>query len=338
MRLAFYASMEHYIDHLAPVWKALGAGERTSFFTVPTLVPYAESIGVAAEPLPAWPKIRELIAVSAEGNRRQLGGRPVVRFEHGIGGSFGGLPPDGRVITGASLNPSYAGGRGQANVKLFCNANHYPNDRWLAAYPKTPSEIVGTPKMDAWHNAPPKPQSDPPVVCVSFHFEATVCSEARSAFPHFRSGVAELAKRRDIELVGHAHPKGRKQLRPFFEKLGVLFIERFDEVLEVADLYAIDHMSTLYEFASLDRPVVVLNAPWYRRYVHHGLRFWEHSDVGVNCDRSDDLCAAVDRALEDPPAVRKARRATTKDLYPFRGHAAEQAVKVLREFAKRKSA
>ena len=56
----------------------------------------------------------------------------------------------------------------------------------------------------------------------------------------------------------------------------------FDEVMERSTLYICDNSSTLYEFASTGRPVVVLNAPWFRRDIEHGLRFWEHADVGVS--------------------------------------------------------
>ena len=59
-------------------------------------------------------------------------------------------------------------------------------------------------------------------------------------------------------------PEPPREAIRFYEAHGIEYVPDFDDVLRRADVYACDNSSTLYEFASTGRPVVVLNAPWYR--------------------------------------------------------------------------
>jgi glycosyltransferase involved in cell wall biosynthesis len=107
--------------------------------------------------------------------------------------------------------------------------------------------------------------------------------------------------------------------------------------MERADLYIMDHMSTLYEFASTGRPVVVLNTPWYRRDVEHGLRFWEYADVGVNCEHPNDLEKCINLALQDPLEQKMKRERACNAVYAYRdGMCTERAAKAIIEFLENK--
>ena len=107
-------------------------------------------------------------------------------------------------------------------------------------------------------------------------------------------------------------------------------MRRFEDVVRRADLYIADNTSTLFEFAALDRPVIVLNAPWYRRGVEHGLRFWEFADVGVQVDDPESLVDAIGRALEDRDGSR--RRSIVRALYANLGDATARAADELATF------
>lgn len=317
MRVDFAASERHFVDHLMPVYMALEPQERGSFWTHRLTRPYmATKYGVESN----GHMRGTAIATAAVGdlNRIRRFGKPIAFFEHGAGFYFGGR------------HPSYAGGRRREGVALFPCQNEYTYRLNREHWPDIPAVIIGCPKLDRWHNQPAKPRSDPPVVCISFHWNCVAFPETRSALDHYRAHLPSLLGN-GWEVIGHGHPRAVHELEPLYNQLGIEFVPDFDDVLARADVYVNDSSSTLYEFASLDRPVVVLNAPWYRRGINHGLRWWEHSDVGVVCNEPEDLLDAVVTALEDHPEQRELRHAATAAAYPVRGDAAGRAVQALRD-------
>jgi hypothetical protein len=68
---------------------------------------------------------------------------------------------------------------------------------------------------------------------------------------------------------------------------------------------------------------VVLNSTAYRRDVHHGLRFWDAADVGIQVNRPQELAPAVERALAGDIANREH---ALDIVYAYRSGAAERAV------------
>jgi hypothetical protein len=106
--------------------------------------------------------------------------------------------------------------------------------------------------------------------------------------------------------------------------------------MDRADLYIMDHMSTLYEFASAGRlgqgrPVVVLNAPMYRRNVEHGLRFWSAADVGIQVDQPQDLVKSVYEALADSKERKRLRKEAVEQVYAYTdGKCSERAGDAIR--------
>ncbi len=333
MAVDFVALAPHYIDHLAPVYEALSASERGCFHTSRGLRAYATQRRVFARGCGNRRRLidklragRGPIVTAGYGDLRlaNASGRPQIFFNHGAGFRYSGD------------FPGYCGSSaGRDRVTLFLEPSETSAAWSRRACPGASAVAVGCPKLDAWHVRARegwiKPRGRVPTIAVSFHHDAGPVPEMRSAFPHYRESLGALA--REMNVVGHAHPKWGSALRPLFDRFGIRYEPTFERVLEIADVYACDTSSTIYEFASTDRPVVLLNAPWYRRsWIHPGNpRFWEHADVGLQCDEPGDLVEVIRAALEDPEPVGARRREAVRAVYAaIDGTAAERAAEAIR--------
>lgn len=245
---------------------------------------------------------------------RQSGHRRIVLMQHGIGQSY------------SNDSPAYPGGRDNDDVGLFLVPNETAGQRWRNAYPAARVEVVGCPRLDDL----PRRDAGPLTIAVTFHWRYGFVQEARHGFDYWRTAVRDLTNHHRV--IGHGHPRATRLPR-FYERNGIEWVPDFDEVCRRADLLLFDNTSAGYEFASTGRPVVVLNSPWYRREVEHGLRFWEAADVGINVERPEDLAAAVAEALEDAPQRQVAREAALATVYAYRTGAAERAAEAIREWA-----
>jgi len=336
MPVDFLVGATHFLDHVYPIARAIPAAERGAIYLVRG-ASHAHSVEAMTEHARRcrmkgcegleWREARRklvaqkgplVVASATDAAMAANLGRPVVYCEHGAGQTYGGS------------HPSYAGGRGRRGVVLFLCPNEAVAERNREAYPKVRVAIVGCPKLDRWHKAPAKPQQSPPVLAVAFHWDCRVCPETRWAFPYYREGLSSLLSIGPV--LGHGHPRIWSRLRHLYPSLGIEPVEDFEDVLERADLYMCDNSSTLFEFASVGRPVVVLNAPWYRRHIEHGLRFWEAATVGVQVDHPAELRDAVMQALEDPPEQQAARQAAVRIAYTYTdGQASKRAAQEILE-------
>lgn len=312
-----FATKAWYVDHLAPVWRALGpdAGR----FHVRGSATAAAAVGLAGvtEDPPAGGDPLVTVAVSDYLAAHRAGRRRVALGQHGAGQSYG------------TTHPSYPGGDGQDDVGLFLVPNATAARVTLERYPAARVDIVGCPKLDDLPGRLEDGRTG--VVAISTHWNARIAPEAGSAWDTFRSALLELAKTHDV--IGHAHPRMLGRVGPFYRAAGIEVVADFREVLERADILVMDNSSSLFEFASTGRPVVVLNPPAYRREVAHGLRFWQAAGVGVNVDHPRDLEPAIARALELRPADVAAREAALDIVYQPRRGSAELAAAALRAWA-----
>lgn len=317
-----FASVPWYVEHLAPVWCALPPEARGLFHVSARSAPAASGLpNVTTRPMAHDPRRPTLVVSYGDYRAVRMAGRAKVALgQHGAGQSYSGT------------HHAYPGGRDQADVSLFLVPNETAAARWRAMYPKARVAVVGCPKLDT---LPRKPRMEPPVVAFSFHWDGPVVApELRSAWPLYRHVIARIAKRHQV--IGHAHPKALNGiLLRFYRDAGVPVVPSFAAVLRQADLYCADNSSSLFEFAATGRPVVVLNAPWYRRDVRHGLRFWDAAGVGINADGPAELDAVIDRALTDPPEVAAARERALSLVYQPRSGGAEMAASALLEWAGR---
>lgn len=318
----FIARERHFADHLYPVWLALPENLRGTFYVHEQLLELASAAGVAAATVAGAGSggLTVVASYSDLKHARELG-RRVVYCEHGAGQSYLGVN-----------SGSYIGAVDRAGVVAVLVPGPDAARRHRAVHPAIPAHPVGCPKLDRHHGSPPSP-SGAPVVAISFHWHCRVCRETRGAHAHYKKALPRLAER--FRLIGHGHPRALAQLRRDYDRAGIETVADFDEVIARASVYCIDNSSTMYEWAALDRPVVVLNAPWFRRRVEHGLRFWSHADVGPQVEVAGQLPAAIEEALADPPEIAARRREIVRDVYlACDGKAAARAAGALREIGK----
>jgi len=316
------ATERHFVDHLAPIWNALPEEVRGTFYCGggpgrPRLA-YTQAVGVhgITEACGGMPKRRHrglaMVAASGDLNRvvRASPDMRMVMFEHGCGLSYN------------RRQNSYAGARNRPNVDLFIFPNELSAGKQRVAHPDVRIEVLGSsPRLDPW--APggtsrleyeARRAGRPPCVCISFHWDCQVVPETRSALPYYRKRFTDLLDR-GWEVIGHAHPRIIDHAEIAYRAAGIETVRDFAEVMDRADLYAIDNSSTLYEFAATGRPVIALNCPRYRKHVRHGLRFW--SDIpGPQVDGPEDLPDVIERALTDPREYRNLRESAIKSVYP----------------------
>lgn len=316
------ASEGHFVDHLVPIWDALGTdrgklyARRTETLAKAGRLPgfISGAVDRLERPVLALSYGDYVSAVRSGRSKIALG-------QHGAGQSYGGDERSARY-------PSYPGGAGQDAVSLFLVPNEHAARRTRQAYPKARVEIVGCPKLDGL----PRKADRGRVVAVSTHWNGTAIPETMSAWLTFDRAILELGKR--FEVLGHAHPRMLSRIEPLYRMAGIEVVSSFDEILRRADVYVCDNSSSIFEFAATGRPVVLLDDPRYRPNIEHGLRFWSEASVGIRCPKPADLAESIERALERRPEDEAAREAALDRIYQPRTGSAALAAGVLRDWAK----
>lgn len=312
MKLDIIATRSHYIDHIAPLWDALPARRRGSIVVRENALPRAQALGLG--PLSSRDTATRPVLVTSAGDlgrANRFPNRLIAYMNHGIGGTYG-----------RERRPHVPDLPG---VSLLMFASEYAATEARKAYPGLRIEVTGSPFAD-WL---PRKEPGPQTVAISFHWRThRVTPEKQPAIDHYRSVLPDIAKR--FHVIGHAHPKAVEEYGAMWRDMGVEFVPEFTDVCRRADLYVCDTSSSIYEFAATGRPVVLLNAPWYRRHINQGvMRFWSGADVGIQVDEPDQLADAIERALQDEPEQQAKREAIVDRAFAHRGQAAQVTAEVL---------
>jgi hypothetical protein len=333
----FLASQKHYIDHIAPVWNRIPVELRHDFYVPNNIISYAQSklvghgmylfgYGERVFPQNDYP-----ILVCAYGDliaaQRNNPARKIIYMEHGTGHAFG-----------TAAYPNGVGKRDYAS--LFLAPNEYTR-KLIQSVRNTRVEVIGTPKMDIYEGVFDITQRmiqligtpSPPVIAIAFHWgdRHSVPPESGSAWEYYKDILPELNKR--YKIIAHGHPLAQHIYKREFERLGIEWVGSFDNILTRADIYINDLSSTLYEFACTGKPVIILNAPWFRRDMQWGIRFWDYSDIGLNVNEPEELFSAIDTTIQEYVSIRlEERRQMVEELYPYIGKSAERAARIITEY------
>lgn len=321
MKIIGYFTFPHYFEHCAPILdEARAQGIDVDIWTSRNEVEWANKMHPAH--LHKYKPDFWMVAGSVDYTKLPKDAR-VIYVEHGAGQTYAA---DTRGVEQAI---SYSNGV-LDKTELFLCPNVYVTHRRAKNHPDAISNLIGVPKLDwlhayatGWHAGV---RDD--VVAFAFHWDCPLVEETRSAWEHYRESMRHLAlqlRRHRLIPVATAHPRIAKRVRWHAERSGFEWWES-DDVLARAGVLCVDNSSIGYEFASLDRPTVWMNAPWYRRDVHHGLRFWE-AIPGQQVDGPDEIVEAVCDAFASDP-YKRVRDVVNAYVNPLRdGRAAERAVK-----------
>ena len=317
VKIDMFASDIHYLRHIYPLWNKLDDDLKGDVMVHDNVMPIAAALGLYAKDYTRNYDRAVLVAGMRDARMAKNHAR-VVLMEHGVGQSYS----DGHSY--------YAGGNNREFIDLFLCPNSHVATANKKRYPDVPCEVVGTPAMDYWHRSADAWDADTHTdVGLSFHWQPESGEpEMGSALSHYARVFEDLAKRFQGNLVGHGHPRINRQAQAVYRASGIPW-RTLKEIYSECGVFCVDNSSVLFEFASLNKPVVVLNAPYMRKDVHHGLRFWEYADVGVQCDSPDNLALSIEVAIIDPPEIRKRRQEISEWLYPYRGFASHRAATVL---------
>lgn len=315
MKIDVYASENHYVDHIAPIWLKLPDKYRGTFYVSKNSYQKAQSYNI--DSIISLP-IGLLTLVASYGDYRKTNGH-VIFMEHGIGNTY------------SNDHPSYAGGMGKDRVVLFLNQHYYTQEKNINAYPSAKQAIIGTPKLDSINRDLNFTFNDKPNICLSFHWDCNVAPETKTAFEHYRGIIPFINMNKNFNLFFHGHPRDEKVWDNYCKKNNIKRIKDLSKVFEIADIYICDNSSSMYEFAATGKPVIVLNAPWYRKDINHGIRFWEFI-LGPQVDYPKDLFAVIDYMIKNPHCWDDVRNEIIDILYPNLGFATETAVKTIIDF------
>jgi hypothetical protein len=238
--------------------------------------------------------VRDLVLVGGEMDIERLPIQRMVYVEHGAGQAYTGIAPRFQTCYhGPSKHPE--------SVVGYISPRQSVADSW-----GRPAVAVGCPVLDSIERVATARRQ----VGITFHFDAfKVCPEARSAKAHWVNWLHEIIqwfRDQDYDVIGHWHPRDREG-PVLWHDLGVTAEHDVERFLAHSSVIVADNTSVLYEAAALDIPTIVLNAPWYRKDVDHGLRFWD-AVPGPQVDHIDELLALDldDLTESDDEAARRA--------------------------------
>jgi hypothetical protein len=157
------------------------------------------------------------------------------------------------------------------------------------------------------------------------------------------SGRNLIVKLHDRALMPHAKYTGnvnwRQRLARYSGHPRYAFAIGADvrPYMAAADVMITDHSTTGFEFALLDRPIVVFDAPDLLHHARINPEKWHllrgTADIAY---RAEELPAVLTRAISSPDRLAAERRAAARMLFAFPGQATARALAVLYELLEMK--
>lgn len=298
-----YVTQSHHFDHLGPVFDALSPAFRGDLYVGHDVATFAYVTALGFDPLVGMPPPSDIPVIVASGNELPAVQRAIL-LAHGIEQRYTGID-----------HVCWAGGPGRDHVILFVVPDEAAARANWDRYPNTPCAIVGSPHVEVLRTLPPYPLAEQRIA-ITGHWEAnSLAPEMRGGFAWFESAYEKLCRARPESYVLHGHPKCQDYFAWKAREWQVEFEPSFEQLTQRAWCLIGDNTSAIYEWAALNRPVVVVSPPWYRRDVEHSKRFWEMCDVGPHVSDPAVLEAAIDVSMADPAPIAMRRQHICLELF-----------------------
>lgn len=316
--IRFYATQVSYSHHLEPIFEELRRRKVSAYL-------WNSADGVPDDGTPT--------VIAGQADIAMIPGScPIALVSHGVDQTYRDVD-----------HGSYAGGRNRERVSLFLCPSQRSADVNLARYPSARAAVIGSIRADALASVLPArapsggvgaspsgtyDEASAPTVLLSWHWELGICPETRSAWPYYAPVIERLSD--EFRFLGHCHPRDAERFEVIYRELGIEMVSDLAQGLMQADVFVCDNSSALYEVASLDIPVLTLDAPWYRDQPRHGLRFYDqvpglrlraYRDQAPECGRvyphwgRDVLGEAIRMALLDFEETAEERRRVVAQVY-----------------------
>lgn len=293
-----YSSESQYCDHLAPVLDELRKrGESVEHVHGLTMRGH-----VRGEP----------VIVASRRDAGFLTKKRLAVIEHGAGQRY-------HRDAGGPDVPNW-------DVQLFLAPSQRVADDQAVVYPGAKRVAVGSPRVEHLSTLPRQPTE----VVFSWHWPSGTQPEAKGAWDHFGGAAAALAK--TMPVLGHGHPRMHSRLGPEYKRLNIPAEWDWGACVRRAKALVVDNSSIMWEACALGIPVVVVNAPFYRKEANWGLRFWEYADVGPQVDRPADLAEAVRQVLEEDRWAERRAEAAAYVYGEIAGSTARAADEIISTF------
>lgn len=223
----------------------------------------------------------KIVLVASRKDAGFLADRNVILVEHGAGQRY--------------HRDAGAGGADHEDrhVVLFLAPSEWVAENGKPLYPRAKRLAVGSPRVEQLSLLPCNPES----VVMAWHWNAPGQPEAKGAWERYKVAAKDLASK--YPVLGHGHPRLKSSVGKVYKEWRIPQEWDWAECVQQASALTCDNSSIMWEACALDIPVVVVNAPWYRKEVSWGLRFWEYADIGPQVDTPKDYAEAVRLVLEE---------------------------------------
>ncbi len=151
---------------------------------------------------------------------------------------------------------------------------------------------------------------------------APTFNDELSAIPHVKEKIADILPEEAVLLI-KLHGSTRAEYKEMYSKLPyknprVIYVDDLDisPFLALADVLITDVSSTMFEFAALDKPVVLFDSPNWGKYENYNPEDIEFTwrDFALRTNTLEGMREAVKRSLEQPAEFSATRTKYTQLL------------------------